>query len=147
MISKSKTIKSNSKGLFLLELIIAISIFSSASFFPLISFSKFVGSYLTYFYTVKTYQFLHFGRAWAIANDQDTHYKIQETHNLNLYNQNQDLLKTITFPPQLQISLNKNIGFKSSGNTKRAGTVTISSKNKTRKITLGVGYGKITIKD
>lgn len=82
---------------------------------------------------------LYLSRAKAMATDQDT--KVQQTTDGLTVNQNNAIWLRLPLPPTLPTQLNvTSLGFKPTGRTLSAGTLTIGTKP--YYVTLAVGYGK-----
>jgi hypothetical protein len=145
-LKSNKAQKKDTKGFLLLELAICITIFSVIIISPLLYFPKFMDSITSTQIHYETYQTLNLARILAMATNEDT---IIEADNniLNIF-QNNILYKKLKAPAHFifSISGNNKAGFKASGHSKYARTITIQSKFKTKKISVSVGNGKITMK-
>jgi hypothetical protein len=133
-------------GFFLVELMLVVCImgmFFASSFFGV---SRFLTSFLLSSQTIQSYQFLHYARALAMATDEDNFCEIQAKELRLCSGQRQDvLLKKMAIAGELQTVLSRKIGFKASGNTRIAGSVTLGNKVKEKKVSLGVAYGRVRL--
>ncbi len=88
------------------------------------------------------YQHLHYARALAIAQDQDTTLSVSG-HSLVIQPGGQKF--QVTDPSFLSLNVPK-VGFKSSGRSQFSGTLTLHTPSLDQALTVDVGHGKITLK-
>ena len=131
-------------GFTLIELILCLSIlllFSSS----LIKYQKNISKkWNTYYGSEIAFQFLHSIQNNAETVDADISLTIENNTLLS----NSNILKSYQAPSETKLKTNQSqLGFKGSGNTKFAGTLTLSSTELEKEISIGVGIGKITLKN
>ncbi len=145
MIAVQDLSKIHNNAFFLIEFIVVLSIISI-----LISFSISFGiDLLKNIYcnmsAITCYQLINIARLKAIAFDSDTTIQIRDSVLITNSDQNNHHFP-LSSSIRHTISNKGKLGFKTSGNTKYAGTITLKNHFCTRKVSLGVGYGKITLK-
>jgi competence protein ComGD len=130
-------------GFTLLELIIVLSIISLIFLISIpISTNIIRKSNLT-LATANTAQLLSLARSQAIALDQDSIITIE---NNSLHIKTGNINNQHPISRSINTSINRpKLGFKGCGNTKYAGSVKLSNKKQEKKVSLGIGYGKVNV--
>ena len=136
--------KNQSAGFTLYELLLLFFFLSIFCFSILSLSSRFIDSVNLSSSVFKIQETLYFARNLAKATKSDVVIKIED-NKIKISNAKEQV-SNLLFPQNLAITCNYTLGFKPSGNTKSAGTITIKSRFSEKKVTVGVGYGKISIK-
>lgn len=140
--SISNSLKNGFMLVDVLAVIFVLSIITQVYF----QFFAFQTNYLSYFQQIQIFHFLCQSRLTSLQFDTKTRISII---NANELTEESELVQSTNSykPNKLSISSTSGfLGFNSTGSTSYAGSVSIVSKQSTKKVSLGVGYGKITIK-
>ena len=134
------------EGYALIELLITFFILMLFFTVLIVSIPNFFNKLNTNFFAIQVYNDLANARDLALSLDKDATCMITPT-SFKIY-LDSELVKEIKIPLSIKVSSTANIiGFKgASGFTKFAGTITFSFKNYVKTISLGVGFGKLTLK-
>lgn len=131
-------------GHLLIECVIALGIMTWVLSVSL-AMGDWVGRLPHHYHAVALYQSLQQARALAIARDQDVELAVQ--NGALIQNQNTVLTPMYTLVQPYILTLNvPKLGFKASGRSKYAGTLTLQGRYFQNALTLDVGHGKITLK-
>ncbi|MFC1771532.1 Tfp pilus assembly protein FimT/FimU [Candidatus Margulisiibacteriota bacterium] len=135
------------RGFFLLEMVITISVISVLVVSPLLYLPKLIDKVQCQQVCFQAYQMISLARFSAMALNEDVLIKAQD--NILTLSYKDILYKSLSAPVYFVFSINgsnKQAGFKASGHSKFARTITITSKYHSRAISIGIDKGKITLK-
>ncbi|MFC1616602.1 Tfp pilus assembly protein FimT/FimU [Candidatus Margulisiibacteriota bacterium] len=128
------------KGFTLIELIITISVIAILNISLLLYLPKLLGKLRLKYTLNEIYQNFNYSRNLAMAIDEDIIITSEEDK--LILSTAEKKVKEFAFPSYVNLSMNvSKLGFKSSGYTKHAGTLTAQVAKEEAKIKLGVGYG------
>ena len=135
---------SSDRGFSLIELLVTIALIG-VLLPSLITFTGQVTTQLTdHFQAIHGFHLLHQLRSQAKATDRERTLH-SESHSY-VIKEGQHIVKTIPIDASPSISNSNKIGFNRHGQTKHSATISFSRSSSPRKVSLGIGHGKISLK-
>ena len=95
-------------------------------------------------FATQLYYVMTYGRQLAMAKDQDV-MVVAGASAVSLTDIESKILKKIEIPSGIVVTVSPRIGFTSLGMTKYAGTIVVLGPSSEEKLTVGVGYGRISL--